>query len=62
MVVMEKPLEALEPLIYDISVPGRIGVNLPKCDVPESELPTDLLRTELKLPEVSCKLYGTSSS
>jgi glycine dehydrogenase subunit 2 len=42
-----------EPLIYDLSAPGRIGVNLPECDVPESPLPTDLLRDDLKLPEVS---------
>lgn len=42
-----------EPLIYDISVPGRRGVNLPDVDVPEADLPADLLRTELKLPEVS---------
>ncbi|PJF20901.1 MAG: glycine dehydrogenase (aminomethyl-transferring) [Phototrophicales bacterium] len=44
---------ALEPLIYEISTPGRIGVNLPKCDVPESDLPTELMRDDLKLPEVS---------
>jgi glycine dehydrogenase subunit 2 len=42
----------LEPLIYDLSVPGRMGVNLPECDVPESELPSDLLRDNLELPEV----------
>ncbi|MCU0496580.1 MAG: aminomethyl-transferring glycine dehydrogenase subunit GcvPB [Anaerolineae bacterium] len=41
-----------EPLIYEISSPGRIGVNLPVCDVPESELPADLIRDELGLPEV----------
>ncbi|HEX2620128.1 MAG TPA: aminomethyl-transferring glycine dehydrogenase subunit GcvPB [Phototrophicaceae bacterium] len=41
-----------EPLIYEISSPGRIGVNLPNCDVPETELPADLLRDELLLPEV----------
>jgi glycine dehydrogenase subunit 2 len=45
--------QSLEPLIYDISEPGRIGVNLPECDVPESELPQDLLRDNLELPEVS---------
>ncbi len=42
----------IEPLIYEISSPGRIGVNLPKCDVPESELPTELMRESLDLPEV----------
>ncbi|GAB1421107.1 aminomethyl-transferring glycine dehydrogenase subunit GcvPB [Anaerolineales bacterium] len=41
-----------ESLIYEKSVPGRIGVSLPQCDVPEAELPEDLLRSELRLPEV----------
>ncbi len=41
-----------EPLIYEMSVPGRSGVNLPDCDVPESEIPADLLRDDLRLPEV----------
>jgi len=43
----------MEPLIYEISVPGRVGVNLPACDVPQSELPTELLRESVELPEVS---------
>lgn len=42
-----------EPLIYDQSVPGRTGVILPGCDVPETPLPTDLMRDDLDLPEVS---------
>ncbi|RMF80153.1 MAG: glycine dehydrogenase subunit 2 [Chloroflexi bacterium] len=42
-----------EPLIYDISSPGRTGVNLPDCDVPQSELPQHLLRQDVDLPEVS---------
>ncbi len=46
-------VQALEPLIYEISSAGRVGVNLPVCDVPESPLPTDLLRDSLALPEVS---------
>lgn len=50
---ISKPIKELEPLIYDQSVPGRIGVNLPACDVPETDLPEELLRTELRLPEVS---------
>ncbi len=45
--------EGLEPLIYELSAPGRIGVNLPEPDVPLSELPQDLIRDELALPEVS---------
>lgn len=43
----------LEPLIYDMSVPGRMGVNLPDCDVPETDFPADLVRDDLELPEVS---------
>ncbi|MBL8132170.1 MAG: aminomethyl-transferring glycine dehydrogenase subunit GcvPB [Anaerolineae bacterium] len=39
--------------IYDKSVPGRVGVVLPKVDVPTSDLPADLLRDDLDLPEVS---------
>ncbi|MFZ4813011.1 MAG: aminomethyl-transferring glycine dehydrogenase subunit GcvPB [Phototrophicaceae bacterium] len=43
-----------EPLIYDISSPGRTGALLPKLDVPAEPLPdVDLLRDELHLPEVS---------
>jgi glycine dehydrogenase subunit 2 len=42
----------MEPTIYDISAPGRRGVLLPDVDVPETPLPTELLRTELNLPEV----------
>lgn len=54
MVTVEKnDVLELEPLIYDLGVPGRIGVNLPEVDVPESDLPTDLLRIDLEMPEVS---------
>jgi len=42
-----------EPLIFEISRPGRCGVFLPECDVPEAELPQELLRDDLPLPEVS---------
>ena len=42
----------LQPLIYDIGAPGRSGVNLPECDVPESPLPAALMRDDLPLPEV----------
>ena len=44
--------ELLQPLIYDIGSPGRMGVNLPECDVPQVELPAALMREELPLPEV----------
>lgn len=42
----------LEPLIYDLSRPGRQGVTLPACDVPPTPLPDGLARTTLDLPEV----------
>ncbi len=43
-----------EPLIYDLSSPGRCGVTLPDCDVPDTPLPpAELLRDDLTLPEVS---------
>ncbi len=42
-----------EPLIYELSVPGREGVKPPKLDVPPAELPAELLREELPLPEAS---------
>jgi len=42
-----------EPLIYDLSSPGRIGVRLPDLDVPEAPLPEGLVRDMLPLPELS---------
>ena len=42
-----------EPLIYELSVPGRCGVDMPAPDVPETELPRDLMRDGLGLPELS---------
>jgi len=42
-----------EPLIYEISVPGRCGVEMPAPDVPEAELPRDLLREDSGLPELA---------
>ena len=42
----------VEPLIYDLSSPGRRGVRFPKSDVPTAPLPESLARTELPLPEV----------
>ncbi len=41
------------PLIYDIGSPGRMGTTLPDVEVPETELPKELLRKDLDLPEVS---------
>jgi len=42
-----------EPLIFEISSPGRKAVFLPALDVLEAELPEELLREDLPLPEVS---------
>jgi len=42
-----------EPLLFEISSPGRMAVTLPELDVPESELPREMLRDELPLPELS---------
>jgi glycine dehydrogenase subunit 2 len=44
----------IEPLIYALGSPGRnVSTLLPKCDVPETELPADLMRDDLDLPQVS---------
>ena len=43
----------VEPTVFDLSSPGRTGVTFPAPDVPTSELPTDLLRAELPLPELA---------
>ena len=42
-----------EPLIYEISRPGRKGVSLPELDVPAAGFPCDCLREDLPLPEVA---------
>jgi glycine dehydrogenase subunit 2 len=46
-----------EPLLFEISRPGRLAVELPICDVPEKPikqlLPKSKLRLELPLPELS---------
>lgn len=42
-----------EPLIYDLSSPGRVGVTLPASDVPGAELPKGLVREDLPMPELS---------
>ncbi len=41
-----------EPLVFEVSAPGRIAVSLPKGDTPSYPLPPGLVRTELKLPEL----------
>jgi glycine dehydrogenase subunit 2 len=42
-----------EPLIFEMSSPGRTAFTLPKLDVPETPLPAGYVRADLKLPEVS---------
>ncbi|MEN8242087.1 MAG: aminomethyl-transferring glycine dehydrogenase subunit GcvPB [Chloroflexota bacterium] len=43
----------LEPLIYDKTSPGRRGVRFPESAVPHTDLPADLVRQDLPLPELS---------
>jgi glycine dehydrogenase subunit 2 len=42
-----------EPLVFEISHPGRCAAVLPTLDVPPTELPAGLVREDLPLPEVS---------
>jgi len=42
-----------EPLIYELSSPGRPCVPLPEPDVPLTDLPAGLTREDLPLPELS---------
>ncbi|MCB1949247.1 MAG: aminomethyl-transferring glycine dehydrogenase subunit GcvPB, partial [Nitrosomonas sp.] len=42
-----------EKTVYELSSTGRNTNLMPECDVPEAELPVDLLREDLHLPELS---------
>ena len=42
-----------EPLIFELSSPGRTAFSLPALDVPKSVFPPEIVRAELGLPEVS---------
>ena len=42
-----------EPLIFEISSPGRCAFTLPALDVPAAPLPQDYVRADLQLPQVS---------
>ena len=42
-----------EPTIFELSSPGRIGIRYPEIDVPWAELPEDLLRADLPMPELA---------
>ncbi len=46
-------LKMTEPLLFELSSPGRVGYRLPDLDVPEAPLPEKFVRQELSLPEVS---------
>ena len=45
--------KVVEPTVYELSSPGRVGVDYPDPDVPLAEMPDSLLRDELPLPELS---------
>ncbi len=42
-----------EPTLFELSSPGRKGVDFPVPDVPQTSLPDDLTRGSLPLPELS---------
>jgi len=42
-----------EPLLCELSVPGRIGVRFPEPDVPLTPLPENISRKNLPMPELS---------
>jgi glycine dehydrogenase subunit 2 len=42
-----------EPTIFELSSPGRHGVRFPESDVPVFEIPEQILRKDLPLPELS---------
>src|ERR687885_1503958 len=48
-------MQTYEPPIVELSGPGKCGANLPRVDVPETPLPTELLRTDdlEGMPELS---------
>ena len=41
-----------EPLLFEISSPGRMCASLPDCDVPATPVPESLARSDLDLPEL----------
>ena len=45
--------QAEEPLLFEMSSPGRTAFSLPALDVPAAELPAELIRAEVNLPEIS---------
>jgi glycine dehydrogenase subunit 2 len=49
----EKSAKVVEPTLFELSSPGRTGVTFPEPDVPFAEIPEDLLREDLPLPELA---------
>ncbi len=41
-----------EPLVFELSRPGLVGCSLPVSDVPAAQLPKDLVRSSIDLPEL----------
>lgn len=54
---MSVTLKTIEPTIFELSRPGRVGTQMPSCDVPEQPvadlLPGVELRDDLPLPELA---------
>ncbi len=57
MTDVSTPLNAtpkvVEPTLFELSSPGRVGVTFPDPDVPRANLPDSLLRADLPLPELA---------
>jgi len=47
------PKPSIIPTLYELSVRGRRGIDLPNPDVPEAPLPADELGSDCDLPELS---------
>ena len=43
----------MQPTLYELSAPGRRGIDLPEPDVPRTPLPEGLTRHDNGLPELS---------
>src|SRR5262249_27141978 len=48
-------MDTYDPPIFELSAPGKVGVNLPDLDVPEATLPGELLRQDnlADMPELT---------
>ncbi len=51
--ILQDQPKVVEPTIFGLSSPGRVGVSFPDADVPRAELPESLLRADLPLPELA---------